>query len=484
MTPRLLHLRNFLALSSLAAAALAGAQTQTNVHLDAATRNTGGDAFMTQYSRAFYCNLPEDNNAIVIASRAWNNTTGANNNQYRIPLTQIFDDVWAIGNHYVVQYMIKTPSGIVGLDSGNTAAEFEKFNYPALQSLGLSASYPLNAIFLTHGHGDHDGGAQWALDNLGARSYLGSADNTLSAPNGKSYKPIFIDSTDLSMRQMTIGGKTFWILPTPGHTPGATSAVLEVKDWGQTKRVLVNGGQSMTSAIPEVAQYLDSIERTYTMAGTLQVDGVMTPHIYWDGEGAKLDEINAIGRTKPSQNIYGHDSVMRQLAVARECSAAWLTRLDATAVLPVWRYSSVDFMPASPAPGRVAAKVTNGWGPIANQPVSFTAQGSGATCTATTDANGVATCASPFGPFKSGVDVITASFAGGTSPGVVDLSSSTTATVDLGCADLVGGKAAVGARKGDAKFVSRLDVDGNGVIDIRDIAAIARLTPAGTSCTP
>ena len=89
-------------LAALAVAAMtmgvANAQTQSDVHRDAATRNVGGDAFMTQYARAFYCNLPDDNNGIVIQARSWNNTTGANNNQYRFPLTQIFDDVWASGN--------------------------------------------------------------------------------------------------------------------------------------------------------------------------------------------------------------------------------------------------------------------------------------------------------------------------------------------------------------------------------------------------
>jgi glyoxylase-like metal-dependent hydrolase (beta-lactamase superfamily II) len=405
---------------------IANAQTQSDVHRDAATRNVGGDAFMTQYARAFYCNLPDDNNGIVIQARSWNNTTGANNNQYRFPLTQIFDDVWAIGNHYVVQYMIKMPDSIVGLDSGNSAGEFQQFNYPGLQQIGLSSSYPLKNIFLTHGHGDHDGGAQWALDNLGARSYLGSADNTLGAPTGKSYKPIFIDSTNLAMREMSIGGKRFWVLPTPGHTPGSTSAVLEVKDWGETRRVLINGGQSMTNSIPEVAQYLDSIERVYAMASALNVDGVMTPHIYWDGEGAKLDEINATGRTHPSQHIYGHETVMRMTAVARECSAAWLTRLNSTAVLPVWRFNTLEFV-GSPSPTKVAAKLNNGWNAVAKQRVTFSVAETGASCTALTNADGVASCdVHPLRPHK---DTLTATFEGSQSADFVDLPTETSAPV-------------------------------------------------------
>jgi glyoxylase-like metal-dependent hydrolase (beta-lactamase superfamily II) len=417
-------------LAALAVAAMttgvAQAQTQSDIHRDAATRNVGADAFMTQYARAFYCNLPDDNNGIVLQARSWNNTTGKNNNQYRFPLTQIFDDVWAIGNHYVVQYMMKMPDGMVGVDSGNSASEFQQFNYAGLQQLGLSSSYPLKNIFLTHGHGDHDGGAQWALDNLGTASYLGSADNTLGAPTGKSYKPIPIDSTNLAMREMSIGGKRFWVLPTPGHTPGSTSAVLEVTDWGKTRRVLINGGQSMTNSIPEVAQYLDSIERVYAMASALNVDGVMTPHIYWDGEGAKLDEINATGRTNPSQHIYGHETVMRMTAVARECSAAWLTRLNSTAVLPVWRFNTLEFV-GNPTPTKVAAKLKNGWSDVANQRVTFSVVETGASCTALTDADGVASC--DVHPLRPHRDTLTASFEGSQSADFVDLPAQASAPV-------------------------------------------------------
>lgn len=400
---------------------IACAQSQSDIHRDAATRNVGDDPFMLQYSRAFYCNLADDNNQIVIASRGWNNTTGTGANaQFRIPMTQIFDDVWFVGNHYVGQYLIKTASGLVQVDAANTTGEATTFNHPAMQALGLSASYPLKAVFLTHGHGDHDGGAGWLKSNLNPEVFLGSADTA-----GKTYATTSIDSTNLSMRQMSIGGKPFWVLPTPGHTPGSTSAVLEVQDHGKTVRVLINGGQSMTNSIPQVAQYLDSIERTYAMVKALRVDGVMTPHIYWDGEGAKMREILASGRTNPSQHVYGHESVVRQMVVARECSAAWLTRLDATAVLPVWRYNTIDFVPGAPTPTKVSAKVKNGWGPLAGQKVRFAVEETGASCTATTNADGVATCAvRPLRPFK---DRVTATFEGAKSAAYVDLPASTSA---------------------------------------------------------
>ena len=407
----------------LAGTGPAAAQSRSDIHREAATRNVGDDPFMMRFARAFYCNLADNNNQIVIESRGWNNQTGTGDNaQYRIPATQIFDDVWFVGNHYVGQYLIKTPGGLVQVDAANSAAEVALFNVPAMQALGLGPAYPLRAVLLTHGHRDHDGGAQYLRDNLGAEIFLGSADAA-----GKAYAPTRIDSTDLSWRAMSIGGKNFWILPTPGHTPGSTSAIVEVTDHGRPVRVLINGGQSMTNSIPQVAQYLDSIERTYVMAKALRVDGVMTPHIYWDGEGEKMREILANGRTVPSQHVYGNESVVPQLVVARECSAAWLSLLDTTVRLPVWRLNRIAFEGGNPTPTRVAAKVESGWGPLAGQAVTFSVDETGASCTATTGADGVASCAiRPLRPHK---DKVTARFAGAQSNDFVDLPAETTALV-------------------------------------------------------
>jgi hypothetical protein len=191
-----------------------------------------------------------------------------------------------------------------------------------------------------------------------------------------------------------------------------------------TRRVLINGGQSMTSSIPAVSQYLDSIERTYAMVRALNVEGVMTPHIYWDGEGEKIREILATGRTNPSQHIYGHDAVARQMAIARECSAAWLTRLDSTAVINVWRYNTLAFVPGSPTINNLSARLSSGWGPTVNQKVTFSTQ-AGASCTANTNADGVASCA--IRPLRPHQDQVTASFAGSETAEFVDLPATTSA---------------------------------------------------------
>jgi beta-glucosidase len=50
------------------------------------------------------------------------------------------------------------------------------------------------------------------------------------------------------------------------------------------------------------------------------------------------------------------------------------------------------------------------------------------------------------------------------------------------CADLSAVELAIGTSNGQPGFLPTADIDGNGVIDIRDVAAIARLLPLGTTC--
>jgi hypothetical protein len=60
--------------------------------------------------------------------------------------------------------------------------------------------------------------------------------------------------------------------------------------------------------------------------------------------------------------------------------------------------------------------------------------------------------------------------------GDVDLSDA------VGCGDLASARSAIGMRVGSPRYNARADMDNNGTIDIRDIAAMARLVPAGTVC--
>jgi glyoxylase-like metal-dependent hydrolase (beta-lactamase superfamily II) len=396
---------------AMAAAGTVGAQ-QWLTHRNAATLNTGGDMEMMNYPLGFYCNEVDGNTQLILEQRA--------RRTIRLPLTPIYDNVWYIGSAYVGAFIIKTADGLVMVDTGNNTQEVLDFIEPALKSLGLSPSFPLKGIFLSHGHGDHDGGAMYLHETYGAPVFIGSADAA-----GKPYSPTTWDSTDHSVRTISIGGMTFTITPTPGHTPGSTTAVVTVKDSGQDVNVVITGGSNIPDEVPGQLDYLDSVERTYPLIRAMNVQGGMHPHPHWDGTIVRLNEIIANGRSSPGQYIYGNDTMLRRVAVIRECAAAQLIKTGFTGAIPVWRVNKIEFLPGSPTVNNIAARLTSGWGPTTNQSVTFATQ-TGASCAAVTDSGGFASCA--LHPLRTG-DKVTASFAGAESSDFVDLPADASANV-------------------------------------------------------
>ncbi|WP_225783049.1 MBL fold metallo-hydrolase [Xenophilus sp. Marseille-Q4582] len=449
-------------------------QSQFELHMEASRLNTGGDPLMAHPWRAFYCNLSDDNNAIVLAERQ--------KNSIRVPLTQLFDDVWYIGTEYVGQYILRDQNGFVMVDGGNSAQEMRDYNLPALTELGWGAGAPLHGVLITHGHRDHDGGALELKNATGAAIYLGSADAA-----GKDYAPLTLDSMIQEPYDIIVGGRTITVLATPGHTAGATGFVVRAKDGGKDVKLFVSGGSSLsTENIPLIQGYLRSMERTYELVKSLKIDTASNPHIYWDGSRELIYRIPQEGLKSPSQFIIGNDKLLRAMAIGRECTAAWLARKDPSAQVPVWRVSSTHFLAGSPSPNRITARVNNGWGPVAGQAVTFATERGEALCSGVTDKAGVASCPVPTPSLAAGTDRLIATFPGASSAEVVELASESSAlfedTAALVCRDLGEARKAAGTRQGEAGYDARFDMDGDGTITREDLQQIADLAPAGTRC--
>jgi glyoxylase-like metal-dependent hydrolase (beta-lactamase superfamily II) len=385
--------------------------TEHQKHLEAATRNAGDDLLLFETWRRYYCMYPEDNQALRNAVR---------DDGVPVPLTQIFDDVWYVGTRYIGNYIFKSSTGFMLLDTMFGANDQITRTIPALQQLGMSPSFPLQGVYVTHGHGDHDGGAAYLQQTFGVPIYLGSADAA-----GKPYTATFVNSANLAPQPYTIAGRNVTLLSTPGHTAGSLTAIIPVRDNGKDVNVVVVGGSAMPTNITGARNYLDGVERTYALARQMGPVGSMHPHPAFDASARNFIDINTNGLSKPSQFNIGKERTLRALAILRSCSAANVGRVDATASLPVWRVTSITFTSGGPSPNKVAARVSSAWGPVANQPVTFSVDGSRTTCTATTDAGGVARC--DIRHLRPHADRVTASFAGTSSAEFVDLPSSKTA---------------------------------------------------------
>ncbi|MFG3552352.1 MBL fold metallo-hydrolase [Streptomyces sp. NPDC047725] len=391
--------------------------TEVDVHLDAATRNAAGDQTLLNTYRKYSCFEVEDP-SIRDEYRAGADT--------RVPLTRMLDDLWYIGDRYVGQYILKTADGgFVLIDSLNNSSEVTKYTIPALQALGMTAPSQLKGVILSHGHGDHDGGASQlrALFGPDLPIYMGSADAA-----GKTYAPTPIDSTDNKPQFITLGGTRIAAQSVPGHTPGSLVLFIPAHHNGHNVKLLVNGRGGIPTTAAGSRQYLQGTERAYWAAKQLGATGTIHTHPLSDVSMRNIDSVHANGTIDP-YFLLGTQRTLRAAALWRECAAARAAQADPAATIPVWRVTTVELPQRMPLTKQLSARVDSPWGPVPGQRVEFSAQGSKAGCVAITDQHGEANCRSAITlrPRQK----VTAKFAGNTSAEYVNLPSSGSAHVTV-----------------------------------------------------
>ncbi len=399
--------------------------TEYQRHLDAATANAGTE-FAGEQRKQWCWSVENPGPPPDLA-----NTTV-------VPITRIFDDVYFTGFRWVGQYIFKTNQGLFLLDTLSNATDPQTITEPQLQSAGLDPA-TIFAAMPTHGHADHYGGAGYLQATYRIPIYLGSDDKAVGKtpttfPGNVASQPFVVtplSSDDLAPQSVLVGDLPLTLLSTPGHTPGTFSGVIPVKYNGQPYKVVFWGGTGTPNTAPLAKQYLDGTERLYQLARSEKADGTIHTHPFADGSLAKVDAIanGTTGGKNPF--LMGNASTLRSLSILRECAAAKVNALDATVVNPLWLTTTTEAVASSTlsaggGTSNVSAKVRvlDPYGPVANATVTLNLAGGkdGDSCTATTDAQGVAACGFLTTQATQG-RAVTASFAGDTSTSKVWLSS-------------------------------------------------------------
>lgn len=146
--------------------------------------------------------------------------------------------VWYVsGNDWVSAYLIDTNDGLILID----VAMHENV-YLLLENIRLLGYKPTDVkkILISHAHIDHMGAAKSLKELTGAEIYLGKRDeefllskwNLVGGTEENCYTigkftPDKFYSDDILISQGNICIKT---ISTPGHTPGCTSFIFDVKD--------------------------------------------------------------------------------------------------------------------------------------------------------------------------------------------------------------------------------------------------------------
>jgi len=236
---------------------------------------------------------------------------------------KVFDNLYFVGTKVHSSWAVTTSDGIILIDTlFNYATEPEIAG--GLRKLGLDPA-KIKYVVVSHGHGDHHGGAKFLQDQFNPHIILSATDWDLVERDTRNPKPRR-DMVATDGEKLTLGDTTLTLYITPGHTPGTISTLVPVKDGGRPHLAAEWGGTAITPAtpIPMLEAYVKSAGRFRDLAVGAGADVLITNHTAFDSTLAKLDALQKRKPGEPNPYIVGKDTVRRYLTVAEECGKATL----------------------------------------------------------------------------------------------------------------------------------------------------------------
>jgi metallo-beta-lactamase class B len=160
------------------------------------------------------------------------------------PSYRVIDNIYYVGSNEIAQFLITTPAGHLLLDTGFEAS------VPRLreniESLGFQYR-DVKFILTSHAHIDHVQAHALVRRQTGAEVVVSTADAAFVENGGKGetvYDGVFewarcpVDRRVRDGEAVTLGGVTLTAHLTPGHTLGATTWTMQVKDHGRSLAVV------------------------------------------------------------------------------------------------------------------------------------------------------------------------------------------------------------------------------------------------------
>ncbi len=240
---------------------------------------------------------------------------------------KVFDNLYYVGMTEFSSWAVVTSDGIIVIDPiFDYSVEAEVVE--GLRKLGFDPA-DIRYVLVSHGHGDHAGGAKFLQDQFGARVLLGTADWDLLDETNPSWKPRR-DIEVVDGQRLTLGDTTLELYLTPGHTYGTISTLIPLRD-GDAEHVAALWGGTLFNFGPEpdrFAAYADSAERFLGIARRAGADVLLSNHTDYDGSKQKLPALSGRAPGSPHPYVVGTDSIERYLTVAHECAQAALATVE------------------------------------------------------------------------------------------------------------------------------------------------------------
>ena len=247
------------------------------------------------------------------------------------PPGQAFDNLYFVGADWVSAWAIKTSDGIILIDALNTQAEAAALIEGGMRKLGLDPAQ-IKYVIVTHGHGDHYGGASYLAEKYRARVVMSEADWTMTETRLEFATPIWgappkRRAGDISAKdgdRVTLGDTRVTLYLTPGHTMGTISPVFDVSAGGRKHRAMLWGGTGFNFGkdVPRLDSYIGATERMGGIVQSQRIDVLLSNHSNIDGSQAKLAALRQQPAPATNPFVLGTPAVERALAVMGGCAQA------------------------------------------------------------------------------------------------------------------------------------------------------------------
>ena len=208
--------------------------------------------------------------------------------------TKVFDNVYCIGSVSVVAWVIETSDGLILIDSMWDDRD-AKLIEEGIKGFGLDPK-DLKYIILSHGHGDHYGGANYLRNKYAAKVVLTKTDTDLmynlnTGANSPRSTKTKVDIYSKDKDVIKLGDTSITILETPGHTAGCSSFIFPVKYKGKEYTAVLWGGTELPKEKELVAKYKESAEYFKKEALSKNALVSLTAHLFADNGYANLEKV-------------------------------------------------------------------------------------------------------------------------------------------------------------------------------------------------
>lgn len=207
------------------------------------------------------------------------------------PPFRIIGNIYWVGSYDLSTYLITTPQGhiLINTGIGETANQIKA----SVEQLGFKLS-DVKILTATHGHYDHTAGLAALKRMTGARLVVNAADPELFESGGKTdflwgpradmhFEPVKVDGTFTDGQTLSLGGTTLTAHHHPGHSKGATSFTLTVREGGKDYRVIIANMGSINpgakvSGMPNYPGIGEDYARTFMKQKDMQIDVFLASH--------------------------------------------------------------------------------------------------------------------------------------------------------------------------------------------------------------